>query len=906
MKVLNWKGRRLGVEWVGLILLQLWFLGRKADFGTSVLGTPCHMATPCLDASFPITCLVHCPLHCWLQLSPCSPPPLLLLFPSCFVSSCAQTDPSLLCRGPSSALCRTPSKINATVVEKLTPQQSAQLQAAKRLSDVYMLNKCTPDIHEFLMQLVEQQGSVAGMLRTVCVCLSHVGYQLPTPSEGMDLQYMQLTASLAETAMQTYAQRVHAGCAALGWQLPVAPRRPVLLQAIPDLLCADWEQMQRSLESPAVAPEAALGAAAGSVAAALAAAAGVVQAVARGNTSAAAAAAQQAADAAAAMLSAADGIQQQFAGLQNSQQAAQECGRAAGVVAAAADELCLPQATRLPLPLAQQQQQQQQRRSPQPQLAGDATSGCIAAGRACGVTPLHPPAPPPEQQVLQWHRTAQPAQQQHLYADGPAAAHAASNATQQQLAGAGGSQQAAAAAADAGAAGGCNDGAAELGTPELAWLSIQWQDQLQDVCQQQLQGPPAGPSSKGSSVDPLGSCATPAGATGSTSPLRPHAAPSQQQEQLLLQQQPLIAWQALHAVRQRLQQQQQPVVPWQALHAVRQRLQQQQPLLPWQALQAVQQPQPQALIPWQSLQPRPQVHQMQQQSSSPLQASQLVQQPVEPVQLPSSPLQASQLVQQQQPQQRPLPSSPLQASQLVQQHVHQLQQQPSSPLQAIQSLQQQAQQQPLPSSPLQASHQVQQHVQRMQQQPSSPLRPTQLLQTQQRQQQPQMVMQATSHASASSLVTQAQMLAAAAADQSNSSLLSRGGGMLVLLASEWGDKALPLHGQVLVADVAYSHYSILQLMTKEGLLLSGGPQDVSVRVAAACCGRGIQVVGSWSKDPFTLTVAPQHTLLMHCQPPRPLGGKFMATSEACTHTHEALFGWTPEKISAALGKPSDC
>jgi hypothetical protein len=79
--------------------------------------------------------------------------------------------------------------------------------------------------------------------------------------------------------MQQQVQQVHDGCVALGWQLPAKPARPVLLQCTPDLLCADWEALQKLLEAPAVAPQAALDAAAGSMAAALAAAAGVVQAV---------------------------------------------------------------------------------------------------------------------------------------------------------------------------------------------------------------------------------------------------------------------------------------------------------------------------------------------------------------------------------------------------------------------------------------------------------------------------------------------------------------------------------------------------------------------------------------------------------------------------------------------------
>jgi hypothetical protein len=132
---------------------------------------------------------------------------------------------------------------------------------------------------------VQQQGSLAGMLQAVGVPLCHLGYSLSAPAEGMDLQYMQLTAAKAVQVMQQHVQQVHDGCVALGWQLPAKPARPVLLQCTPDLLCADREALQQLLEAPAVAPQAALGAAAGSVAAALTAAVGVVQAVARGDAS---------------------------------------------------------------------------------------------------------------------------------------------------------------------------------------------------------------------------------------------------------------------------------------------------------------------------------------------------------------------------------------------------------------------------------------------------------------------------------------------------------------------------------------------------------------------------------------------------------------------------------------------
>jgi hypothetical protein len=207
---------------------------------------------------------------------------------------------------------RNPTKINAAVIDKLSVEQAAALKAATQRSVTYRLNKTTPDIYNHLISTVKQQGSLAGMLQAFGVPLCHLGYSLSAPAEGMDLQYMQLTAAGAVEVMQQYVQQVHDGCVALGWQLPARPARPVLLQCTPDLLCADWEALQKLLEAPAVAPQAALDAAAGSMAAAVAAAMGVVKAVARGDTPGATTAAEQATYAAAAAVAAADGIQQQF------------------------------------------------------------------------------------------------------------------------------------------------------------------------------------------------------------------------------------------------------------------------------------------------------------------------------------------------------------------------------------------------------------------------------------------------------------------------------------------------------------------------------------------------------------------------------------------------------------------
>lgn len=399
------------------------------------------------------------------------------------------------------------------------------------------------------------------MLQAVGVPLCHLGYSLPAPAEGMDLQYMQLTAARAVQVMQQHVQQVHDGCVALGWQLPSKPARPVLLHCHPDLLCADWEALQKLLEAPAVAPQAALGAAAGSVAAALAAAAGVVQAVARGDAPGATAAAEHATNAAAAALAAADGIQQQFL-------------------------------------LAGQQQREQEQQDEQLQMQQDTQ----------------------EQQVMQQE---------------PSPGSAETLSVQQEPA----------------VAGSGSDGSRPT-------QSVQWQS------------------------------------------------PEQQQEGVGAEQAPVCSRVGSNVLG------------------------------------------------------------------------------------------------------------------------------PASGQQRVGV--------PQPGTPAAAQ---------------------------------------------------------------GSGLLRRGAGLLVLLQSGWGGKAKALAGRVQLAGAAYTHYSIMQLMTAEGLLLSGGVQKVKVRVAADVCSETVDIVGAWSKRQYTATVAPQHALLLHSQPPTALGKNFAASSTACTHTHEALYGWTPACITAAQGRP---
>jgi hypothetical protein len=97
---------------------------------------------------------------------------------------------------------RNPTKVNAAVVEQLSAEQSAALKAATQRSDTYRLNKTTPDIYNHLISTVQQQGSLAGMLQAVGVPLCHLGYSLSAPAEGMDLQFMRLTAARVVQVMQ--------------------------------------------------------------------------------------------------------------------------------------------------------------------------------------------------------------------------------------------------------------------------------------------------------------------------------------------------------------------------------------------------------------------------------------------------------------------------------------------------------------------------------------------------------------------------------------------------------------------------------------------------------------------------------------------------------------------------------
>jgi hypothetical protein len=63
--------------------------------------------------------------------------------------------------------CRLPTKVNQALISSLAPSSSkaASLKAVQKLAAVYQYNKCTPDVWQHLVDSVQQQGSLAGMLQ---------------------------------------------------------------------------------------------------------------------------------------------------------------------------------------------------------------------------------------------------------------------------------------------------------------------------------------------------------------------------------------------------------------------------------------------------------------------------------------------------------------------------------------------------------------------------------------------------------------------------------------------------------------------------------------------------------------------------------------------------------------------
>ena len=109
-----------------------------------------------------------------------------------------------------------------------------------------------------------------------------------------------------------------------------------------------------------------------------------------------------------------------------------------------------------------------------------------------------------------------------------------------------------------------------------------------------------------------------------------------------------------------------------------------------------------------------------------------------------------------------------------------------------------------------------------------------------------------------------------------------------------------------MAGQPFTHFSIMQLMSPEGLLLrNGSAQSVRVRVAADFMTAAIdkqQLVGQWSRTVSSVTITPGSNLLLHARAQHTWGKNFTAKCSAAAG-YEALYpGLSKASIDAALGE----
>ena len=194
-----------------------------------------------------------------------------------------------------SSLCRQPMNANQQLVSQLSAAPKAALAAAVEQCDLYAANPTTDNIYQDLISSVQEAGSLAGMLqRRGAGPLLHNGYALPPFQHKVDLAWLNMTPAEAQACDSGLLQRITAANTKLFGELPAPPSRPVLLQNLVDLSCADWGAVKLSFAAPAVQVEATAAVASAAVLSALLSGAHVAQAMARDDTAAASRAAEQA------------------------------------------------------------------------------------------------------------------------------------------------------------------------------------------------------------------------------------------------------------------------------------------------------------------------------------------------------------------------------------------------------------------------------------------------------------------------------------------------------------------------------------------------------------------------------------------------------------------------------------
>ena len=137
-----------------------------------------------------------------------------------------------------------------------------------------------------------------------------------------------------------------------------------------------------------------------------------------------------------------------------------------------------------------------------------------------------------------------------------------------------------------------------------------------------------------------------------------------------------------------------------------------------------------------------------------------------------------------------------------------------------------------------------------------------------------------------------------------SPVVPAGGGALLLLppGKRWEGKGWALEGTFTHGGQQYRRYCIVQLQ-KPLLINSSEPQQASFRIAAECCGQQEPLIGSWSKQAYSLSVTPQVTLLLPTQPRHAVKRRLRAGQDAAK-SHVLLYGnaFSQAAIDFALGE----
>jgi hypothetical protein len=128
--------------------------------------------------------------------------------------------------------------------------------------------------------------------------------------------------------------------------------------------------------------------------------------------------------------------------------------------------------------------------------------------------------------------------------------------------------------------------------------------------------------------------------------------------------------------------------------------------------------------------------------------------------------------------------------------------------------------------------------------------------------------------------------------------------MLVVFPNSWNGKAQLLQaGKTVIAGKPFTHCSVLQVMSEQGVLLRGGyEQSASVRVAADYLAPSTPLTGNWSKSCFTISITPGVNLLLHSPASHTWGRKFTAKCSAAAGYAALFHGLSQANITSALGK----